>query len=61
MAAVLAELDHAGTAADSLVVKYQDRDIQLGEAYRLFAENLLGVLDNRNSMANCFNVFALEF
>jgi CRISPR/Cas system-associated endonuclease Cas1 len=61
MADVLAKLDHAGTAADSLVIKYQDRDIQLGEAYKLFAENLLGVLDNRDSMANCFNAFVFEF
>lgn len=35
------KLDQIGAAADRLTVRYQDRDMQLREAYRRFAESVL--------------------
>ncbi len=50
-----------GVAADDMIVRYQNREMRLSEAFRRFAENLLRVLTGRDIEATRFNPFVLEF
>jgi hypothetical protein len=61
MAGAIAKLDQAGAAADGVVVRYQAKDVQLGEAYTLFAENLLEALSGTSTTVNRFNPFVFGF
>lgn len=61
IAAAVTKLDQAGAVADDLIVKYQDRKMNLSEAYRQFAESLLQALLCRDVVFSQSNLFVLEF
>jgi hypothetical protein len=43
---VVAKLDQVGIAADNLIVRYQEREMTLTEAYKAFASSLLVRMDS---------------
>jgi hypothetical protein len=61
MATATNKLDQVGSDADNLASRYEGRDMQLSEAYRRFAENMLNVIDAHGDSKRMFNPFVFGF
>jgi CRISPR/Cas system-associated endonuclease Cas1 len=60
MADAAPKLDQAGVAADDQVVRYQETEMHLTEAYKEFAENLLHRIEGGERAMNVFTPFVFE-
>ncbi|HEV2225306.1 MAG TPA: hypothetical protein VGR56_00715 [Nitrososphaerales archaeon] len=60
MATAAGKLDQVGLAADSLIVRYQAREMELNEAYKRFAESLLEKISGNNTKS-LFDQFEYGF
>lgn len=57
----IAKLEQVGAAADDIVVRYEDRDVRLSEAYKQFADGILQILEGRDTATAGFKPFVFEF
>jgi hypothetical protein len=56
----LAKLDQAGIAADNLIVRYQEREMTLSEAYKAFTSSLLKMIDGHHEGTDALSPFVFN-